>query len=240
MSPTMQARDFPAPNRAASPAAAPDRVYADLRERIVSLELPPGTTLGRSDIAQHYGVSQTPVREALQRLEEDGLVQIFPQSKTVVSQIDVRQLYETQFLRVAIETEVVRRLALTKGGEALKHATAILRMQQTLLGTDETAMFSDLDRTFHRTFFDAVGMVPLHLMLLRRLGHLYRCQRLELPHEGRMEAIVDAHQAIIDGIASGYAERAAEAMRQHLSGTISRVPSLRASHPDYFTGEDIA
>jgi DNA-binding GntR family transcriptional regulator len=238
MSQTMQARDFPSPDRAATASAAPDRVYADLRDRIVSLELPPGTTLGRNDIAQHYGVSQTPVREALQRLEEDGLVQIFPQSKTVVSQIDVRQLYETQVLRVAIETEIVRRLAATKGGETLKHAAAILRMQQALLGTDETAMFTDLDRAFHRTLFDGVGMVPLHLMLLRRLGHLYRCQRLELPHEGRMEAIVEAHQAIIDGIASGGGERAAEEMRKHLSGTISRVPSLLASHPDYFTGSD--
>ena len=76
-------------------SAAPDRVYAGLRERILNFELPPGTALSRNEIAANYNVSQAPVREALQALEEDGLVVIVPQSRTTVSKIDVVQLFET-------------------------------------------------------------------------------------------------------------------------------------------------
>ena len=84
--------------------AAPDRVYSELRARILAFDLPPGTTLSRADLAEAHGVSQSPIREALQRLRDEGLVLIYPQSRTVVSRIDMRQLFETQFLRVAVET----------------------------------------------------------------------------------------------------------------------------------------
>ncbi|MHA6262304.1 GntR family transcriptional regulator [Arenibacterium sp. CAU 1754] len=215
---------------------APDRVYTALRERILSFDLPPGAVLSRNDIAREYGVSQTPVRDALQRLGQDGLVRIYPQSKTIVAPIDSRQLSETHFLRVAVETEVVRRLAADTDHTALKRSRGILKMQRALMEAgDQMDLFADLDRDFHRSLFEAVGMVSLHEMLTDRLGHLYRCQRLELPREGKARDIVEAHEAILNGIESGDPEKAASAVRAHLSGTISRVESIRAEYPDYFS-----
>lgn len=218
---------------------APDRVYRDLRERIINFDLPPGTTLSRSELTETFGVSQTPVREALQRLEQEGLVLIYPQSKTVVSRIDVRQLSETHFLRVAIESEVVRRLATSGNRNVIRRTQAILDMQKALVATEEEMpMFAELDRSFHLALFEAVGMENLHHMLLARLGHLYRCQRLELPQQVRRQSIVAAHQSIIDGLSEGDPEAAVAAMRDHLSGTISRVASLRLEFPDYFTNDE--
>lgn len=215
---------------------APERVYAGLRDGILSFQLPPGTTLDRKELAARFGVSQTPVRDALQKLAQDGLVQIFPQSKTQVSRIDVQQLLETQFLRVATETEVVRRLTRTDATDTLRRAEAILNMQIALSEADpEMDMFSELDRRFHRTLFEGVAMAPLHTMLISRLGHLYRCQRLELPQRGKMQDIIEAHREILAGIRSGDPEKASVAMRMHLSGTIGRVESLRREHPGYFT-----
>ncbi|MDW4499351.1 GntR family transcriptional regulator [Sulfitobacter sp. D35] len=220
-------------------AAAPERVYRDLRARIIDFDLPPGSTLSRGELTAQYRVSQTPVREALQRLEQEGLVRIFPQSRTVVSKIDVRQLSETHFLRVSVETEVVRRLASGDGVDVVGRAKAIVDMQEILVGTeDQMPMFSDLDRTFHRTLFEGVGMESLHALLLVRLGHLYRCQRLELPLEGKMRSIVDAHRSILDGLSRRHPPAAVDAMRRHLSGTISRVEAIRGEHPDYFTDDD--
>lgn len=219
---------------------APDRIYADLRARILRFDLPPGAILGRSELARGYGVSQTPVRDALRRLEQDGLVLIFPQSKTVVSPIDVRQLSETQFLRVSVETEVVRRLSDARSDDVVRRCQAIVQMQRALIDGDEQMdMFTNLDRSFHRTLFAAVGVESLHFMLIRRLGHLYRCQRLELPRTGKMQNIVDAHQAILDGISAGDSDRAAEAVRHHLSGTIMHIASLRNEHPEFFTPGEI-
>lgn len=218
---------------------APERVYRNIREQIINFDLPPGTTLSRNQLASEFAVSQTPVREALQRLEKEGLILIYPQSRTVVSQIDVRQLSETQFLRVSVETEVVRRLALSGRKDVVRRAQAILDMKKALLGSEDSMpLFMELDRSFHLSFFEGLGMENLHAMLLDRLGHLYRCQRLELPRQGKMQDIIEAHQAILDGISSEDPELAAGAMRDHLSGTISRIETLRGDFPDYFTQDD--
>ena len=64
-------------------------MFERLRNAIIALELPPGAPLSRAELAGQFGVSSTPVRDALMRLEEEGLVDVFPQHATVVSQIDV-------------------------------------------------------------------------------------------------------------------------------------------------------
>src|ERR1700736_7004311 len=90
--------------------AAP-QVFERLRGMIISLELPPGSPLSRAALAGQFGVSSTPVRDALMRLEEEGLVDVFPQHATVVSQIDVGRAQQAHFLRQALELEIVRLLA---------------------------------------------------------------------------------------------------------------------------------
>ncbi|WP_299812365.1 GntR family transcriptional regulator [uncultured Roseibium sp.] len=215
---------------------APDRVYRQLRERILNFDLPPGASLSRNEIAEKYGVSQAPVREALQALEEDGLVLIIPQSRTLVSQIDVKQLYENQFLRVALECEVVRRLADARQTETIDRARTILRMQSTLEGQiNKMDLFNELDRSFHAALFEGAGMSRINEMVRRKMGHLARCQRLELPVEGKMKTILQQHARVIEELEAGDAQGAAAAMNEHLSGTISRVEKLREEFPDYFT-----
>lgn len=215
--------------------SAVTRVYEDLRRRIVSLELKPDTTLSRTGLAEEYGVSQTPVREAMQRLDQDGLVRIYPQSRTVVSRINTQELHENQFLRVALETEVVRRLAEQRDEATVKRVRMIVKMQESVLeDVSQIEVFNDLDRQFHRAMFEGVGMQTLHQMISSKLGHLARCQRLELPRIGKMQDILQGHSAIVDGIGEGDAGKAVEAMRRHLTGTILSIESLREEYPGYF------
>src|ERR1700754_4011512 len=94
--------------------AAP-QVFERLRGMIISLDLPPGSPLSRAALAGQFGVSSTPIRDALMRLEEEGLVEVFPQYATVVSRIDVRRAQQAHFLRQALELEIVRMLALQPG-----------------------------------------------------------------------------------------------------------------------------
>lgn len=220
--------------------AIPQSLYETLRLRIVNLVLPPGTVLSRKELAAEFGVSLMPIREALQQLEQDGLVRIRPQSGTVVTQIDQAQLRENQFLRMAVEVEVVRTLAGMAKAEVVQRAEAVLDRQTALVeDSDQMDVFLGLDRTFHRTLFEGVGMARLHALVARRQGHLARCQRLELPLAGKMVSILSEHRAILEAIRRGDPAAAADAMRRHLTGTIERVASLRIEHPDYFTGETV-
>lgn len=221
--------------RRAEGASAVSGVYDDLRARILRLDLPPDATLSRGALTQEYGVSQTPVREALQRLEQDGLVRIFPQSRTVVSRIDLPQLMEAHFLRVAVECETMRRLAIAQPEAALTRAEGLLRMQDALnADLNQVDLFDDLDQRFHRALLDGVGHGGLAALIQARSGHLARARRLDLPREEKMRGIVAAHRAMLAGIRSGDPDRAAQAARDHLSGTVARLGDLRAAHPDFF------
>src|SRR6266550_3939423 len=90
-----------------SQQAAP-QVFEQLRDMILSLKLVPGTALSRAKLQKQFGLSSTPIRDALMRLDEDGLVEVFPQSGTIVSLINVPLARQAQFLRRSIEQEVVR------------------------------------------------------------------------------------------------------------------------------------
>lgn len=222
---------------AGRPESAPvsQRIYDDLRERIVRLELPPGTTLSRTELARRYDVSLTPIREVMQRLEHDGLIRIFPQSRTVVTKIDVAQLYEVHFLRVAVECEVARRLAESPDSVHSKKARAILTMQETLVGNlEEIDLFNDLDEAFHQTLFAGVGQLNLHAMLKAKAGHLSRVRRLDLPKAGKMRSIMKAHWAVLEAIEAGNPLAAQAAMREHLAGSVKRIEEMHREHPDYF------
>ncbi|ETA51638.2 hypothetical protein P279_13005 [Rhodobacteraceae bacterium PD-2] len=216
--------------------SAPEAVYEDLRARILHFDLAPDRVLSRADLAAEYGVSLTPIREALQALEQDGLVRIRPQSGTVVTRIDQSELEQAHFLRVAAETEVVRRLAEDPDPALLRRVRSLLSLQEVLVGdTEQMDMFSELDRSFHRTLFEAAGVEKIHHMVARRMGHLMRCQRLELPERGKMQSIVAAHRAVVEAIAAGDCDAATAAMRSHLAGTITRLEHLRDAFPACFT-----
>src|ERR1700741_4440135 len=110
--------------------AAP-QVFERLRGMIIELELPPGSPLSRAALAEQFGVSSTPIRDALMRLEEEGLVEVFPQYATVVSRIDVHRAQQAHFLRQALELEIVRLLALQPDASFdAELRTAIARQQQ--------------------------------------------------------------------------------------------------------------
>lgn len=218
-----------------SPTNAAARIYNDLRIRIINLDLKPDTSLRRKDLAAHYGVSQTPIREALQRLEQEGLVRIVPQSKTVVTRIDQSELREAHFLRVALETEVIRRITEVADSAVVERLRTIVSLQKTLAGdSSQTEMFNELDRAFHRANFQALNLHSTYTLLSARQGHFARCQRLELPKKGRMQQIVADHLKILKGVESGDPARATEAMRNHFNGTIRRVSQLSEEFPDYF------
>jgi DNA-binding GntR family transcriptional regulator len=202
-------------------------VYEEVRNQIVSLSLVPETTLVRAELAESFNVSQSPVREAILRLEQDGLVVSYPQSRTVVTKIDVARIREEHFLRVAAECEVVRQLAEAKESPAVVKAKGIVKMQEALVGDiEQIDLFKQLDETFHAALFNGVNQSNLHLQITARSGHLARVRTLDLPRAGKMVSVLEGHKAIIDAIQSGDGTAASMEMRQHLSGTMERLPQI--------------
>lgn len=234
---TLFSSDMAQPARAGGGRAG-HGVYRSLRDRIVRLDLPPGTSLVRADLAQTYGVSLTPLRDALQQLGKEGLVHIYPQSRTLVTPIDLRAVAEAQFMRIALETEVVRRLAggmPTGGMDALRDLSA----RQAAVSADDPPQFQELDEAFHQLLFVLAGHEDSQRLMRSHAGHLERVRRLSLPEEGaertNTQAVLAGHGAILDALGTGDAPAAIAAMRAHLQRTVHRVEEKRAAWPDWFS-----
>src|SRR5713226_1170928 len=134
--------------------AAP-QVFEQLRKLITSLALPPGSPLSRNALAGQFGVSSTPIRDALMRLEEEGLVDVFPQHATVVSRIDVRRAQQAHFLRQALELEIVRLLALAGDQALVADLEALIARQQQFAQAGDFESFMAADNDFHAELYAA-------------------------------------------------------------------------------------
>lgn len=216
--------------------AAP-QVFEHLREQIVSLELAPGAPLSRVTLAEAYGLSQTPIRDALMKLAEEALVEIYPQHTTVVSRIDIAAARQAHFLRRSLELEIAHILAQRPDPLLIQRLQASIDRQRVSHANGQPQQFMDADQAFHRDMHEAAGMIGLWHMAQRYSGHLDRLRRLHLPEAGKAERIMDDHQRVLDAIAAQDAPRAQQALREHLSGTLSQVAEICKRYPDYVLAE---
>ena len=214
------------------------RVYTGLRARIVSLDFLPDTVLSRTDIAKDYSVSQSPVREAIRKLEQEGLVISFPQSKTLVTKINVDHARETQFLRLSLELEVTKTLVQLQDPDLLLPSSRVLRMQKMAGEDRDISEFAALDRLFHLSLFQAAGVASLWHMISGRSGHIDRLRRLNLPDPGKISAVLNSHERILSAIVKRDSQEVETQTREHLSGTLASLPAIMESYPEYFGETD--
>ncbi|QIO55944.1 GntR family transcriptional regulator (plasmid) [Rhizobium leguminosarum bv. trifolii] len=207
-----------------------ERLYAD----IVSLRMPPGMSLQEKRIADDFGVSRTPVREALLRLSEGGLVDIYPQSGTVVSRVPVSAIPEAVVVRKALEGATVEAAALTATAADIAHLEAIIARQQAHAATGNASGFHEEDEAFHEAITQISGYPGIWATLKTVKVQIDRARRLTLPVLGRMDTVVQEHTIIRDALAAHDAAVARSAMTHHLSAVIPDVDELRARYPDYF------
>ena len=212
------------------------QVFEALRELIVSVQLAPGTVLQRAELADHFGISQTPIRDALLRLGEEQLVDIFPQHATVVSRIDLSAALQAHFMRRAIELEVLAALCeLPEPAhrELVQRLNANLRVQEAALDPLDVAGLALADQAFHQQMYEAARVGPLWGLVRSQSGHVDRLRRLNLPDEGKPQAIVRDHRTIVQAVAGRDAAKAAKALRQHLAGTLAFVDDIKQRFPQW-------
>lgn len=179
------------------------QIHGALRDRIISLELAPGQNLSRNELAEYYGVSQTPVRDAMLKLEEEGLLVIHPRSKD--------RSFENQRGKCA-RNPIPAPVGGTGGGAQIvaRHPPAVLAPVRKMLAGQESALasgdleqFAQLDRMFHRAMYVAAGVPDLWDLVTSRSGHIDRLRNLNLPDPGKPSNIMHCHRLILDNIDVG-------------------------------------
>lgn len=194
------------------------QIYRILRDEIIALRLAPGQLVSEKEIAEVLKASKTPVREALIRLEIDGLVEIVPKSGTYVSAIRINKYMEACFTRLQLEIGAVRRAATQPvehaAGEQLEN---ILNRQLAALEAEDYRQFFTLDQTLHQSFFQIAGVPGVWDMLLKTQADVNRMRHLKrIKNIRRGPAVLEEHRAIVEAIQHEDADAAEHALVAHL------------------------
>jgi DNA-binding GntR family transcriptional regulator len=208
----------PSPGPAAvagAPASAAARAYAHLKERLLDGRIPGGTLLSENELAQHLGVSRTPVRQAFVQLEGEGFLELYPRRGALVVPVSAAEVEDVFEARLLVEEHCARRAA--RAGAALAgELQATLADQERALDAGGPA-FARADRAFHRAIVAAAGnaiLTRLYDALRDRQERLAAAALARDP--ARAERLLTEHRAIAEALERGDAEAAARLTATHL------------------------
>lgn len=210
--------------------------YRTLREKIVTLELSPGTPVGEQLVADMLGISRTPVREAMARLASEGLIDSYSRAGTAVSKIRLEAVESAQFTREALEVEIIREAALQgEPAHFFSVRQAIAEQEFAISQTDPSGFFS-ADERMHEVFSTIARRSPVWPIIADAKRHMDRLRRLSMQTTD-LGGLVADHKLILQALEAHDPDAADAAMRQHLRRAMRELPDLVSRFGEYFEGE---
>ncbi|MGZ9710385.1 GntR family transcriptional regulator [Glaciimonas sp. GNP009] len=217
-----------------TPISAARRVYRYLRQRIIDMTLVPGARLVERDIAEELGISRTPVHEAVQRLAEEGLIEVVPRVGTFVARIPLDSLEEAMLVRSALELAIIEKAAQRATKDGVSRLQAILDAQRACIAANDKAGFHQTDEAFHEMLAELSGFPGVWPLILQAKTQIDRYRQLTLPLQGRMDGVLVEHSEVVAAIAAGNPSNAVSAMRDHLDHVLPLLEITRKMRPEYF------
>lgn len=213
---------------------AAEQIYKSLRDDIISGKFRPAEAISENRVCGMFGVSRSPVRIALTRLVEDGLIDIFPQRGSFVAPIKLQAVREGHFARVALELAVLREASRYWSPQESMLAQATIELQRRFAADGDAWSFHTADEQFHRGFATSARLPGIWDTIQGAKTHLDRIRHLANPVQGHMDKVIAEHRAVIEELDRGQTGAAVEAMRQHLDSLHTTIARLKPQHEAYF------
>lgn len=202
----------------ADPALVSKRVTEAIRSLILSGDLAPGSRISQESLAERFGTSRIPVRDALNRLESDGLVLLKPNSGAWVAKLDLKECIEIYKIRERIEPLALSEAVAKMTDEDVEQLAELV---EKMAATTDTEAFLKLDREFHLASYRASQMEQLGVMVERFWNTTQHYRRAFTKLVGKDGAwIIHAeHNLMIDALRRRDAESAAHMLQEHIRRT---------------------
>jgi DNA-binding GntR family transcriptional regulator len=200
-----------------------ERAVAALRRDILTTRLAPGETVSETAVAAHLELGKAPVRAALARLAEEGLVQAVPRRGWMVSLVTIRDIHEVFDLRLLLEPEAARRAAARVDAAMLGRLDAVCAAGYDCADEDSAMRFLDANKAFHVAIAELAGNARLARQLDRLLDESTRMLVLGLRPRDRTGEMAHEHHALVEALARGQGEQAARIMREQVSASRAMV-----------------
>ena len=193
-----------------------ERAYAELRSRIVTLRLPPGTLLREDELMRELGIGRTPLREAVKRLALENLVAVQPRSGTFVTGVDAADIIHISEVRAELEAQAAELAARRMEPELRERAEAMLEQVRDLERAMETDELMRLDESIHRLIWDGSHNPYLIETLERYFQLSLRVWYVVLDRVPSLGASVVDQAHLLEAILDRDPVRARSLMREHV------------------------
>ena len=213
----------------ARPPLVREAAYEKLKRALTEGHLPPGARLSEPELAELLGVSRTPVREALMRLAQEGLVELLPGRGARVRELTPEEVHEVYVVRAALEAEAAR-LAATRHAPDDLAALAAAQAELEALPPEDVAAQTAADARFHAALVAASGNRELE-RLFHQLDAKLALARRYSSDENQSPKTLAEHRAILEAILAGDPDRAAAAARAHIE-RFERLVAARLERRD--------
>jgi GntR family transcriptional regulator, rspAB operon transcriptional repressor len=211
------------------------RIHDWLKRAILDLALVPGQPIVEADVAAHFESSRTPVREALLRLADEGLVEIRPQRGTYVARLSMASIEAAMFIRRAIEAAVVQRVAERDDRATVcRELEAIVKRHSRALAEGAIERSLDTDTEFHRALVQASGLPGVWEVVARARELHHRIRAIAVPELRSGARAVTDHRRIVQALKRGDADEAVRAVAAHLDRNLALARTIAGRHPGYF------
>lgn len=207
-----------------------DHAYQKLKADLSNFKMLPGDRFSENEAAERLQMSRTPIRQALFRLQQEGLVEVQFRSGWLVKPFDFEQFEHLYDLRVILETSVVKRLSdndisLSGAADKLQSLGAIWLVTPNERLSDEVKV-SKIDEAFHTTLISAAGnpeLTRVHRDLTERIRVI---RKLDFTKQARIEATYDEHGKILKAILSHRGDQASLLIRSHIESSKAEVRKI--------------
>lgn len=209
----------------------PEAIYLAMREKILTGGYKLGEALRQENLAKEFEASRVPVREALNRLEAEGLVILRPRRGFVVASLDIDEIAEIFELRMVLEEHASTVATKNRTAKDVVEVKQILEALESIEIDNPTniAKWSAYNRMFHSRLFEASGRKHVYGITNMLRDKVERYVRVQVTMTGRLDRAQAEHRKIFKAFAEGDAERVGRLSREHCAGTASRLlGALRA------------
>jgi DNA-binding GntR family transcriptional regulator len=194
-----------------------EAAYLRIRDRIVSLDMPPGSVVQEARLREELEIGRTPIREALQRLALENLVRSIPHRGTFVTDVNITDLARITEVRVVLEAHAAKLAAERLAASDRPAIQELLDVLESGGATDQRELMR-LDQRIHRQIYRAARNSFLESTLERYLNLSLRLWYLVLDHDVRLREAVAEHVELLRAVLAGDGSRAEDGMRRHVTG----------------------
>ncbi|MEZ4701502.1 MAG: GntR family transcriptional regulator [Rhodothermales bacterium] len=202
--------------RSDEPRRLSEVAYERLRDAITRGDLPPGTPLAENTLSAEMNISRTPVREALQQLAQEGLVQVIPGRAVTVAAPSMEEVMNVVHMRALLEPEVSRLAALSASAQDIAAMQDAVVAMAEAADAGDRARWSQADTRYHETLCGACKNTLLGRLAMQMRNRIHYMINDPQTAPTRVRTCTDEHQLIIDAIARRDADAAEAATREHI------------------------